>query len=734
MRAMRNVVTAVLLLGLAGAPAVAGAVDVGGTWTLTSTTPRGERTSTLVLVQDRERLTVRLTGERGESTGTGTLKGDAIEFTVARQTPMGEMTLTYRGKVAGDTMAGEVQMMDRAMPWKAVRAGAAPAAAAAAPKPPAAPPTPAPGGQKAAAAPTAAAARPGPLVVVDKVEPPSEKVRVGFESITDRELSAMLAFLSSDALEGRETGTTGHRVAAEYAAMLMSLWGLAPAGDPPRPPRSGGLPGPPPADETPARTFLQQVDLKEVVESEARVRVEWRDGDLARTRWFEKDVDFQLGERSPAWNESQTISAPVVFAGHGISEKELGYDDYAGIDARGKIVMVLSGLPAGPPGSFFAREEIRRKYDAPASGRRMRFGPSARDLAAREAGAVAVLLVEGAPEKNGDVARRVLDAREVDDSEPIIPGERRRLTLPDASGQRSSEPLPTLRVSRQMADEILRLAGTSVETLVERIAGDLKPHSLPLRGVALTVDNRVTTRLVRSVNVLGFVEGSDPGVKDEVVVVGAHLDHLGRRGEYVFNGADDNGSGSVAVLEIAQAFAVNPARPRRSVLFALWTGEEEGLLGSRHYVLHPAFPVAKTAAVVNLDMVSRAWDRERLGRLARMFGEGIGEEELAAIDVHNFVSFAFRDESGKVRRAGVEADRHVGLTMVTRESEGDAAGTGGSDHAPFGARNVPWVFLFAGMTEDYHRPSDTAAKTDSKLMERIARLAFLTAFSLADGV
>lgn len=766
MRAKRSVMAVGLLLGVVVATALAGAGDLTGTWTLTSTTPRGERTSTMVLTQAGEKLTVTLRSERGESTGAGTLKGDAVEWTVTRQTPMGEMTMTYRGKVTGDTMAGEVQMMDRAMPWKAVRDGAAqaPAAAATAPPappaaapaprpappstppvaaaatpakgvPPPAPPAKVPVAEKRAAAPAAAEAKPKPLHVVDKVEPPSEKVRVGLESITARELRTNLAFLSSDALEGRETATTGHRVAAEFAAAMLTHWGLTPAGDLPSPrPRSRMMMGPPPVDEPVTRSFLQQIELKEILESSGSAKVEWRDGGLARARSFEKDVDFQMGERSSGLGDSQQISAPVVFVGYGISEKDLGYDDYAGVDARGKIVMMLSGVPAADaPGSPFAKDEIKRKYDPPMFGRRMRFGPSARDLAAQQAGAVAVLLVESAPDKNGDVASRVMDARAVDDEQPILPGERRRLTLPDASGQRQLEALPTVRASRQMADEILKLAGASVEALKQRIDGDQKPHSMPLRGVTFTVESRVTTRLVRSVNVLGYVEGSDPALKDEVVVVGAHLDHLGRRGDYIFNGADDNGSGSAAVLAIARAFAANPARPRRNVLFALWTGEEQGLLGSRYYVLHPPFPLAKTVATINLDMISRPWDRERLGRLARMFGEGFSEEDLAAIDVDNLASLSFRDATGKLRQAALDADRHVGLTLIVREADNDGIGSGGSDHAPFGLKGVPWGFLDTAITTDYHEPSDTVDKTNPALMEKVARLAFLTAFALADG-
>ena len=189
----------------------------------------------------------------------------------------------------------------------------------------------------------------------------------------------------------------------------------------------------------------------------------------------------------------------------------------------------------------------------------------------------------------------------------------------------------------------------------------------------------------------------------------------------------------MAVLEIAQAFATNPTKPRRKVLFALWTGEEQGLLGSRHYVLYPPFPIAKTVATINLDMVSRSWNKEQLGRLARMFGEEISDEDLATVDVNNLANLSFKDATGALRRAVADANRHVGLTVLVREAENDGIGAGGGDHAPFALKGVSWGFFNAAMTADYHQPSDTVEKTSAALMEKVARLTFLTAFALADG-
>jgi hypothetical protein len=720
MRANRSLLLVTLVLGLVAVTVSAQDGSVTGNWTLTMTTPRGEQSSTLVLVQTGEKLAVTLKNDRGESTGSGTVKGAEIEWSITRQTPMGEMTMPYKGKVAGDTMTGEVTMMDRAITWKAVRDRGAAA--------PTAKETP-------AATPPAAAAKPKKLVTVDKVMPAPQNVKAGLESITGRELEANLKFLSSDALEGRETGTVGYRVAAEYAATMFSLWELSPAGDlPSRRPSRGMMMGPPPSmDEKPSRGYLQQIELKEVVETGGSAKAEWREGANYKAKAFERDIDYQYGDRGGA-SDSQVMSAPVVFVGYGISEKVIGYNDYAGLDTKGKIVMMLSGVPASEdPKSPFAKDEIKNKYDPPMFGRRPRFAPSERDKIAQANGAVAILMVESSPEKNGDVAKRVLDSGFVNDERAIIPGERRRVSLIDASSERAFQTLPTVRVSRQMADEILKLAGTNVEALKQLIAGDLKPHSMALKGVTFTVESQVKTKLLRSANVLGYVEGSDPKLKDEVVIIGAHLDHLGKRGEYLYNGADDNGSGSVAVLAIAQAFAANPVKPKRSVLFALWTGEEEGLLGSRNYVLHPYFPLAKTVVNLNLDMVSRKWDKSRLAMMSRMFGEELSEEELAAIDPGNLASFAFKDKSGKIRQAALDNNQYVGLAVLPNEAQDDGIGAGGSDHAPFAMKGVSWAFLSAGMTEDYHQPSDSIEKVSKELMEKITRLTYLTAFSLANG-
>jgi Zn-dependent M28 family amino/carboxypeptidase len=345
---------------------------------------------------------------------------------------------------------------------------------------------------------------------------------------------------------------------------------------------------------------------------------------------------------------------------------------------------------------------------------------------------VAILEVENSPGEEGDVARRVLDKKEVDDEKPIIPGAERQISLIQGKSQRMPwEGFPRLQVSRQMADQILGFVGQDIESLKDKIESTLKSHSMVLEGVSLTIDSKVETKLVSSKNVLGYLEGSDPELKDEVVVIGAHLDHEGMRGEYIFNGADDNGSGSVGVLEVAEAFVRNPEKPKRSVLFALWTGEEKGLLGSRYYVANPYFPLKKTVANINLDMISREFTERTLRMMARMVRLDVTDEIIDKIDLKKFAIGMLDTNSPENVKIIRESNQYVGASVYLHQSNGRMGG-GGSDHNSFSWKHIPYVFFSAALTEDYHQPSDDVDKVSPDLMERLIRLTYLTACTLAD--
>jgi hypothetical protein len=566
------------------------------------------------------------------------------------------------------------------------------------------------------------------LVLVEKTAPPQENVKAGFESITAKDSKVLLTYLSSDLLEGRETATRGYELAAEYAASQFALWKLKPAGDAPvveRRPTSFADAGAPPQLE---KRFIQEFILKEILESSTQIGLEVRLGSLVKSRTFQSGIDFQSRA-----SEAVSLSAPVVFAGYGITEKGIGWDEFKNLEVKGKIVLILSEAPGkdDPKSPFWQNKELKEKYfPAAPMAAIARGGGSSKVREISKLQPAAILQVQNTG-KDADLFKTLAGPARLSDDRPFSP-ERRRLTLPGVAARMPWESTPVITISREMADALLEASGLKIDDLKKKIESTAKPASLEIPGTRLTLSTTLKTALVRGQNVLGYVEGSDPVLKNEVVVMGAHLDHLGRRGDYIFNGADDNGSGSVGILNLARAFALNPAKPKRTVLFCLWTGEEEGLLGSRFYVLNPAFPLAKTVAYLNLDMISRPYDEKTLARMGRWMDLPAVQELTKKIKPANFLPISFTSGAG-LAEALRAADQSVGLDLYLRESSPSPdRDSGGSDHSSFNAAKIPWLFAIAAMTEDYHQSSDSVEKTSPELMEKIARLIYLTAFTLAD--
>jgi len=570
------------------------------------------------------------------------------------------------------------------------------------------------------------------LVTVDKVVPPPDRMRTGFDSISAKDATTLLSYLSSDLMEGRETATRGYQLACEYIASLFSLWTVKPAGDVPASRGSAFSMGPAAAPAPPPqRSYLQTFALKETLESATTIGLETRLGGQTKSRAFQSGQDF-----SGIFSQPQSITAPVVFAGYGITEKGIGWDEFKGLDVKDKIVLVLSEAPGKDnlQSPFQQKKELKDKYflatpaDAPRD-RMMGGFNKTREIA--KLGPAAILVVQNSV-KDADFTKTLAAPRPVSDERPITGEGRRRLSLPGGSGRMPWESSPTITITREMANAILEASGKKIDDLKKTIEASMKPASQDIPGAKLTLTTTARTQLVQGVNVVGFIEGSDPALKNEVVIAGAHLDHLGKRGEYVFNGADDNGSGSVGVMVVARAFAANPVKPKRSVLFCLWAGEEEGLLGSRYYVQNPEFPMAKTVAYFNLDMISRPYDDTTISRMSRWFGVQPGDEVFKKIKPAEFLPVSFTAGAG-LDEALRTADQSVGLQVLLRE-QGPSIdrASGGSDHSSFSAVKVPWLFAITAMTGDYHQTSDSVEKTSGELMARVSRLVYLTLFELAD--
>lgn len=425
--------------------------------------------------------------------------------------------------------------------------------------------------------------------------------------------------LSAPEMEGRRSGTPGADRAAEHIVGVFRDAGLRPGGD------AGG--------------FLQAFPVATGI----------RLGSVNRlTRLGAEPLSLTLGQDFVplAVSANGSEEGEIVFVGYGISAPDLGYDDYAGVNAHGKVVLAMTGEPrAQDPASPFRRPEAYHYAER-----------NHKIINAREHGARAVLLVSR-------------------------PGAEQ--ALPRLQGISQPWGIVAAQVTHASGDALLAPSGRRLAELGASIDAALAPRSFPLGARVELVVSLVRERGTAT-NVVAILPGTDPRLRDEAIVIGAHYDHLGRGGEgslapdqegTIHPGADDNASGTTAVMALARAFAAG-GRTRRTLVFVAFGGEELGLLGSSHYVHHPAVALERTALMINLDMVGRLRD-----------------DKL-------YVGGA--DSGAGLRRVMDNAARGLGLKLQLR---GDPFAP--SDHTVFYSAGRPVLFLFTGAHADYHRPSDT---------------------------
>ncbi len=577
------------------------------------------------------------------------------------------------------------------------------------------------------------------LSLVDKAQPAPDALKPGLEAITAKDTLAMLAYISSDLMEGRDTGTRGYAQAAEYAASLLKMWGVKPAGD--MPVMTGGfrMRGPQAPQAPRERTYFQEFTMKDTQDVRSDITIEVARGGLVKSRTFHGGLDFQGAMAGMGGASEGALTAPVVFAGYGISEPSIGFDELKGLNLKGKIVLVLSDAPGrdDPKSPFQAKKELKDKYfpampQGDQMAMMMRGGPQRFNKLAeiQKLGPAAIVQVASAG-KDSDIYNALSFVRKPSDDQPIIDQPRRRLSLAGvAGGDMMRGGASATTITREMANFLLEGTGQTIDDLKAKIDAALKPASTELAGAKMTIATTAKVSLVRCKNVLGMIEGSDPQLKDEYFVVGAHFDHLGAWDGYVWNGADDNGSGSIGVLNIAKAIAASPVKPKRTVIFALWTGEEKGLLGSRYYAQNPAFPIAKTVGYLNYDMISRPYDAETLARTMRQYGVTGAEEIVKKVRAPWFVSVNLTEGTAFADIAR-EMNQYVGLDLAFRFNALGAGG-GGSDHSSFAAVKVPYIYYMAGMPPDYHQPSDSVEKVSGELIAKISQHGFLTVYAFAN--
>lgn len=431
-----------------------------------------------------------------------------------------------------------------------------------------------------------------------------------------------------------------------------------------------------PAD---GRSYFQAVEVYEpVLGSDARLTAWSADGgtlaDLATGRDF-----YPLPDSGDV-----PVSGPVVCASYGVSAPEWRHDDYAKIDARGAIVLVQDDAPASLTGRVTLGDEQRRHVRT--LDRKM--------ADARAHGAVGLLVISSA----------------LDDVRTVWP-------------ERTSVQSASYRLYARIRRAPLAVAAISADA-----AGKLRRAIAPDRPVRAELTPAVVARRTTIHNVLGAIEGRE-GLEAGVVVLGAHLDHDGiDTAGQIYNGADDNASGTAAVLALGAAFAraaTAGERPQRTVVFALWNGEEKGLLGSEHYVDAPV--PARPLATVNLDMIGR--NQAEDGPEGRRGAASPAVRSDTANIVH-LVGYSYSPEFAKVVARANEAVR---LTVKEEYDRGARALLRRSDQWPFLQRGVPAILLTTGLHPDYHTPADDADRIDFGKLERVAELAGRVVWMAADG-
>ncbi|MGI8742778.1 MAG: M20/M25/M40 family metallo-hydrolase, partial [Bryobacteraceae bacterium] len=337
-------------------------------------------------------------------------------------------------------------------------------------------------------------------------------------------------------------------------------------------------------------------------------------------------------------------------------------------------------------------------------------------LNAQKHGAVAVLLVAEPNRKHPSNQERI--AR--------IAGTAGRVArLPSQAIEGDEVGIPLFTVSDRVAADLLSAAGKQAAAVQTAIDRDLHPASIaiPDSQGELHVVNRERRRATTA-NVVGLLEGSDPALRNETIVFSGHYDHDGPAANgQVFHGADDNGSGTVGVVELARAYSRNAARPKRTLLFAVFAAEERGLLGSYYYVQHPLRPLDLTRAVINFDMI---------GRNEADSAQTKGLIQISA-DTSNELNLVGMKYSPDYRAAVERADRTVGLHLNYKWDDEAALNVYfRSDQFPFALHDIPAMWWFTGFHPDYHQVTDTVEKINFPKMEKIVRLAYLTGWMFTD--
>jgi len=505
----------------------------------------------------------------------------------------------------------------------------------------------------------------------------TEKISRGLEAIQSRRIQATLSFLASEHFKGRGTGTPEAGLTAAYIASIFQRNGLCPL-------------------EKENTSFIQTFQLSQALPREpSSLKLKIPDGNIKSLKMGEDFMPAPWGPDSPE------VEGEAVFVGYGITAKEFHYDDYAKLPVTGKVVVFLSKYPDSTENNPF-NDFSRNDYE----------DSMTKTVEAQKLGAAGVIVILPAGEElpslnefNFKKARTFLSS-EID-----------------------SIRIPSVFVSYKTGENLVQRRterGTESLTEIKKWIDDhLKSRSFVL-DEKLRLQTSYEHRKFSGQNVIGIIPGSDPSLREEVIILGAHYDHLGvGENNEMYYGADDDASGTTGLLELAEALQVNPVKPRRSLMLAAWGAEEVGLLGSRHYVQNPLVPLGKTVAMIQLDMIGR--NEERSADLSKSIQEEKAGKNTKSVNV---MGSPFSEDMKLLLES---CNQEVGLELRFRFDFGSDSLNKRSDHWSFLKGGIPSLLLFSGFHPDYHRASDTADKINFAKMEKILKLVYLACWELADG-
>ena len=532
------------------------------------------------------------------------------------------------------------------------------------------------------------------LLFVTFINAQTKGREAGLSSITEHVVKSQMEFLASDWTEGREMGTKGAYLASDYIKSMFKLYGLQPAGDSINftPTRYEKLLGT--KAEKNSSYFQNFSVIKYNASDNQELSLHLGKGNNVQTINFNYKTDFSVIPN----DVSQQAKASVIFVGYGIKNEELKYNDFKGRNIEGKIIVRLVGYP----GHLDSTSSSYKKF----TSIDLKSLEKSKNRIAKELGAISIVEVNTLK----DIAlnwgenipfRQNLPMYEGDT--PLVWNYNSSYSLPK---NKLEQRLPYFKVTSRVVNSILASENMDLNTYEKELSSNLNSKSIAIKNIQLSFKTNVISKRLNIRNVLGVIEGEDT---ENVVVVGAHYDHLGKYNGYIWNGADDNASGTVGIMTIARACMATGIKPKRTIIFAAWTGEERGLFGSRHFVKN--YKNHKISVALNYDMISRDSDWDQDGTKCSMI-----------------YTKAFPKIESVTKKNNTSENLGLNINYAPM-----AKPIGGSDNSSFAEKNIPVFWFFIGSHEDYHRPSDHYEKANWKKFTNIIKLGFLNVWEFANA-